>query len=398
MPAPAWYPTPEQELLLRAALLDRGPAERAWVRWRTRHGENRGLDLASFRLLPLVYRNLAAHGSEDPWISRLKGVYRRSWVLNQSLVHAAADVVARLERAGIPSLLFKGAGLSVAHYRDLGVRPMTDVDVAVPLDRAQEALGLLSSEGMRLEQPRAEVDLRARHGETLLTRDDYRVDLHWALLWQPGPDDEFWDAAVPIELRGVATRTLCATDHVLHVCAHGAFWNPIHPVRWVIDVCTVLRSAPGGVDWQRLVRIAGERELTLPLHDALVYANDRFDAQVPATVLEQLRAHPVRRLRRAAHRVAGKPPSLRRSTGLALVFLDTYRASARHHGERTGPLRFVDFVQHSLQEETRGALVQRALRSLLGARRPGAEPEADVVLPPPPAPASATRTPDTLAL
>lgn len=370
--SPAWYPSPEQELLLRAALLPGDAAERAWVQWREAHADEQ-FDLASFRVLPLVYRNLAALGSEDPWMGRLKGMYRRSWFLNQSLFNRAAGVVGRLEAAGIPTLLLKGAGLSLAHYRDMGARPMEDVDVAVPFGRAREAIDELRAAGLRPERPLTEEHLTLGHAETLLTPDGQRMDLHWSLLWQAGRDDDFWDAAVPVRLRGTATRTLSATDHVLQVCAHGAYWSRIHPMRWVTDAHVVLRSGAAEIDWERLVRLAAQREITLPVRDALTYMHERFDTPLPHDLLSRLRSQPVRLLRRAAHHVAGMPPSPGRSAGLLVLYLDIYRARTRLQGGRASASGFVNYLQRHLRVDNRRQLAGRILRSFPKREQPSGE-------------------------
>src|SRR5689334_20225737 len=94
--APVWFPSADGELLLRAALLDGDAAIRAWGEWRAAHIDEQ-FDLASFRLLPLVYKNLAAAECDDAYMGRLKGVYRRSWFLTQSLLTRSAEAVGRLE-------------------------------------------------------------------------------------------------------------------------------------------------------------------------------------------------------------------------------------------------------------------------------------------------------------
>ena len=73
----ALWPTPAQELLLRSALLTGPGALEAWQRWKSQHDlVESELDHGSFRLLPLVYRNLSAQGIEEPHLARLKGIYR----------------------------------------------------------------------------------------------------------------------------------------------------------------------------------------------------------------------------------------------------------------------------------------------------------------------------------
>ncbi|HEX8206069.1 MAG TPA: nucleotidyltransferase family protein, partial [Solirubrobacteraceae bacterium] len=251
MSAPAWLPAPEHELLLRAALLDGDAAGDAWRRWQAAHSDGH-LDVGSFRLLPLVYRNLSAQGGDHVWLGRLKGVYRRSWVLNQELFARSAPVVARLDAAGIPTLLLKGAGLALAHYRDAGARPMDDLDVAVPLADAPAAIGQLRAAGLEPRRPLTGDLVGLSHAETFADAGERAIDLHWDLLRWAGRDEAIWDDAVPVDLRGVATRAPSATDQVLLVAAHAAYWNAwIHPVRWVADLHVLLRSP---IDWPRLER------------------------------------------------------------------------------------------------------------------------------------------------
>src|SRR5215469_14327441 len=75
------WPTPLQELLLRAAVM-RGPvAVEAWGKWK--HTVNiEAVDFGSHRMLPLLYRNLLRHGISDPLLARLKSAYRYYWYQN----------------------------------------------------------------------------------------------------------------------------------------------------------------------------------------------------------------------------------------------------------------------------------------------------------------------------
>jgi hypothetical protein len=363
---PIWFPTADGELLLRAAVAEGDEAERAWRRWRGAHADEQ-FDLGSFRLLPLVYRNLEAHGSADEWMGRLKGLYRRQWFLNQSLLARAAEAVAALEAAGVPTLLLKGAGLSVAHYRDLGARAMDDVDVAVALRDAGRSVEVLREIGLRPARPLPPDHLALDHAETFTGAGGARIDLHWDLLRWAGADDAIWAAAEPAELRGAVTRTPCATDHLLLVCGHAAYWNVVHPLRWVADVLMVLRS---DVDWDRLVRLAAQRGIAPPLAAALAYVREAFGAPVPPEAIGALRRARTPPLRRAAHRVAALPPSPARSIGLFAVYADAYTARARARGVRPTPHGFARSVQRHLEVADARELVVRIARGAVRQRRP----------------------------
>ena len=130
-------PTAEQLLVLHAALDPAPAAALAWQRWRGTV-EFDAVDHGSTRLLPLAYRNLGADAFDAEVAGRLKGLYRRSWSHNQLIFKRAAEAIALLEGAGIETLVTKGASLALLSYGDVGVRPMDDVDVLVPIERAAD--------------------------------------------------------------------------------------------------------------------------------------------------------------------------------------------------------------------------------------------------------------------
>ncbi len=152
-----FWPGPRHRLLLHAALDEAEAAMKAWRRWRELV-EFDDLDEPENRLLPLVYRNLGTQLADDPVVGRMRGVYRLTWTRNQLLASAGAEAVRELAAQGVPTLLLKGAALSLLNYRDMGVRPMADVDVLVPPAQARIAMDCLLSAGWQagVEQPRAD--------------------------------------------------------------------------------------------------------------------------------------------------------------------------------------------------------------------------------------------------
>src|ERR1044071_9188610 len=106
------WPTPAQELLLRAALLEGAPARRAYETWESTVVIDT-LDDGSIRLLPLLYQNLRHQGIDvrSATEGRLRGAYRQSWYKNQILLGALGEVVERFAKAEIPTLVLKGVPL-----------------------------------------------------------------------------------------------------------------------------------------------------------------------------------------------------------------------------------------------------------------------------------------------
>jgi len=300
------WPNQEQELLLRAALLRGADSLRAWEQWRADVDIDH-LDVGSQRLLPLLYRNLSVQGVADPLMTRYKGAYRRTWYDNQLLIHRVSDLLRCFSAAGIETLVLKGAALALRHYGDLALRPMSDLDVMVPLEKSAAAIRVMTESGWQ-PLPRTQEGFNERyleivhaHGFTHPGRGE--CDLHWHLFpecCEPDADNDFWEQAVPFELNGVATRTLSPTDQLMHVCVHGAAWNPIPPIRWVADAMTIMNSS--SIDWKRMVTQAQKRRLMLSLRGTLQYLSSHLAAPVPLEILDSLEKIPYTRTELAEYR------------------------------------------------------------------------------------------------
>lgn len=334
-------PTAEQLLVLHAALGPAPAAADAWQRWRAAV-EFDDVDHGSTRLLPLVYRNLGADAFDAEVAGRLKGLYRRSWSHNQLIFRRAAGAIELLEEAGIKTLITKGASLAVLSYGDVGVRPMDDVDVLVPIERTAEAIEVLSEAGWKPDHEDLSAWTEVHHSLGFAGADRGEVDLHWFSLWQPASDKELWRASVPLELAGAATRAPSPADQLLLACVHGTPWSPLPPFRWIADAITVIRSAEEQLDWDRLVGEAERRRLTVAVGAALEYLGEEFEAAIPLAVLERLRAAPASRHERAAFRAAGQADSPLRTLRMAW---DRYRRLRDLDTGAPRPGNFADFAR-----------------------------------------------------
>jgi len=294
------WPSQSQALLLRAALLGKDAVHDAWSRWK-QTASLEAIDPGSYRLLPLVYRNLTLVGVNDPLLARLKGVYRNTWYRNQIAMRDLAVSLRTLDAAGIRLLLLKGLALNHLYYRDLGLRPMADADVCVPLENATAAVAVLQRLGWRpdfpwSEKPWSEKRLDALHALGFHNAAGQAIDLHWHVLPESvgrHGDDAFWAAARPMSVADIRVYMLDPTDELFHTCAHGVRWNAVPPLRWVADAFTILRTTPDDIVWERVVATAQRHRLTLPIRRALRYLQTQFEVAVPPAVLEQLDRLPV---------------------------------------------------------------------------------------------------------
>lgn len=295
------WPSPEQRLLLEAALFDGERARAAYRVWRAGVDLDTEFSWSSLRLLPAVYDNLRSAGHDDPLMGRLKGVYRRAWYETHQLFHRVAPVARELAARGVDVLVLKGAALALDYYRNHALRPMADVDLWVPEDSVPVALALLRESGWQFGDVPSDDHIRFHHAVQCFGPDGGELDLHWHIFWERSHRD--FDAriratAVPIDFLGTPLRQLDPTTLLLHIVSHGVRWNRETPIRWIPDASVVLRQRGAAIDWDRLVALARTARATHRTGLGLSYLAANFDAAVPARVLEALRATPLTLLER----------------------------------------------------------------------------------------------------
>lgn len=295
------WPTAEQQLLLRACLLEGEAAANAWQQW-TARVDIEAIDAGTYRLLPLLHKNLERLGLQDKNSSKLKGVHRLTWCRNRLLFHHVQAPLKALNEAGVPVMLLKGAALIDDFYKDRGARPMGDFDILVPTSQATCAIGVLQSAGWRplrrsLESFSANY-FSIMHADAFVNDDGYEIDLHWHLLYEccwPEADQDFWQMTGAREFEGATVQTLAPGDLLLHVCTHGVRWNRVPALRWIADAKLILDAARPQIDWNRFIRLARDRELTLVVHGSLGYLDCHLEGNIPRDVLQALASSPVSR-------------------------------------------------------------------------------------------------------
>jgi hypothetical protein len=375
----ALWPTPSQELLLRAALLSGPAAWQAWTEWKSQHDLIEvHLDHGSFRLLPLVYKSLAAHGTDEPLMPRLKGIYRYWWCWNQRVLHRGATVIETLHRAGFRTVVLKGAAASVLFYQDTGVRPMADVDVLVPSRQALEAVECLERFGWRITSGRVAEEIRYRHSTQMVNGEGQEFDLHWHALRECLRDDldhGLWERSVPVQILHVQTRALGPTDALLHTIVHGMRWNEEPTIRWIPDAMAILRAAGEDIDWRLLRDEARERRVLLRLVRGLGYLRRALDAPIPEEACNCLLAARPSGVERLEYRylALGSPEDQRSLWGYGPLLIMEYLrvAAGKNIFQKLADLP--GFLRYRLRDRTEPALMAvrwlaRMVRRMLAPR------------------------------
>jgi Uncharacterised nucleotidyltransferase len=292
-PAGSFWPTERQTLLLRAALCGRDESVAAWRRLGPELDVDT-LEPESTVLLPLVGRQLAAAGLDDPLLPRLQGMRRRTWTVNQLRLDRLVPALRLVQESAAEPLVVQSFELPAHYHGDLGVRAVNALHLLV-------ADGSFDRGASRLAEAGWTAGHRGRYW-TSFTAEGEECVLHRRLF------DEFvgaeHGAPIGFELNGVAALALAPVDELLDVCLRGARMGRWRSHVWLADAHAIIRTAGAELDWAELVARATRLRATLRLRDALGFVRSELDAPVPDGVVEELERVRVGRRDVLAHRLA----------------------------------------------------------------------------------------------
>jgi hypothetical protein len=288
-------PDDRQRLLLTAALRRDEVARDAARAWNEQLDLD-ALDDASARLVPLLGSNLKRLGLDGAEARRIRGIQRYFWSQNQLHLRHCREVAQILARQEIPVIALKGIPLAVAYYDDVGLRPMSDIDLLVPTARTEAAVSALEAAGYSAkagEEPHWRdgcIATSLEHGAGFVDGSGRECDLHWHMLNDClGDEDDaaFWSRARSHEVHGFPVLFPSPEDLLLHVCAHGIRANAFPPIRWVADAAVLLRFP--GLEWETFLAEAERRLLGPTLLLAFRTLDEILERDaVPPGVIERL--------------------------------------------------------------------------------------------------------------
>jgi len=254
---------------------------------------------------------------------RLREGYERTWARNTVLLARYDDVLAALGAAGIRALALKGIALLGTVYGDPGLRPMSDIDVLVPMRdfaRAKEALvhaGWTAADG-------PDADANAYRGYTHLTCRGAVLDLHREVAGYPRvaavvrvDHAGLWQRAQPLPRGG---SRLAIEDQILHLALHLVLGSEFGRLLNFVDIDRIVRQAGRAIAWDAVLDEGARWRVRGALGYALRVAARSLGTPVPADVLARLRpAGPQRLVARVLD--TERPPTLMGRPGATPLYL-----------------------------------------------------------------------------
>lgn len=249
---------------------------------------------------PLLHRALQSGGAlaevPEHVRERLKQERRATALINLRKYGEFRRIARALRERNIPLIALKGLHLADLVYRDISLRPMSDLDILVPRLEVERTLAALNSIEYGFEE-----DVSGAAPGMLGTKCNIGlahrrlglwVEIHWTLA-EPGdcyapPVEEIWRSAAPGRLGDADVRVISPEFLLLHVCAHLACNHAFgFDLRALCDIAEIVQAP---LDWEVVADQGRRHGWTRGVAAALRLVHDQLGADVPARTLVALGA------------------------------------------------------------------------------------------------------------
>jgi hypothetical protein len=244
----------------------------------------------------LLYRNLLKSGLLDTLAysqrERLSLYYHHTVLSNLRLIRDLKEILQRLNHRKIQVVLMQGIALLQTVYDDIGLRPLTDIDLWVLQNDYPGLISVLSDLGY-MRDPVYSNTFRRR--STIL---DLHTHVLWAdrirahrLLIRKGQEDIYHTTDV-IDFEGQEARFLGRYDQIIYLSLHALKHHVIRLI-WLVDIRNLLGDWERS-DWEMFIRRARELGQEKTVSYIFFLLRHLFDFQPPKEVrqfLERKRPH-----------------------------------------------------------------------------------------------------------
>ena len=244
----------------------------------------------------LLYKGLVKSGMletlEHGQRERLKSLYYQAVAFNLNLIHELREVLCLLNREKIQVVLLQGIALMQQIYDDIGLRPMTDIDLWVLQKHYPGLIRILSGQGFQRDPVYPNT---FRKGSTTF---DIHTHILWAdrikareLLLTRSQEHIYHDTRI-IHFEGQEVLCLSQYDQVLYLSLH-ALKHDVNRLIWLVDIKGLLADWKRS-DWEALLNRArelGQEKTILYIFFLLLHLFDFRPPLEARQLLEMKRIH-----------------------------------------------------------------------------------------------------------
>jgi hypothetical protein len=217
------------------------------------------------------------------------------------LYNELSKVLKAFKRAGIDTIVLKGAFLAEKIYPNIGLRPMSDLDLLIKekdLTKVKNELtGLMYSNIFHTKYYEQLQTVLSNEHLFVHKNKEIRIDLHWNILPPESPYkidiSKLWENAKSINIANVETLVLAPEDLLQHLCLHlDNHINYSTPAaqhfKNYCDIAEVTMHYREIINWSYFLQSSKSYGIENPIYRGLSIADKYFEAFIPGDVLNAL--------------------------------------------------------------------------------------------------------------
>lgn len=248
-------------------------------------------------LAPMLYHRLKQRGllSGLPCslIATLGAAYARTAAKNQLLLTNLCNDVLLLNQHGIEVIVLKGSHLAHFVYADPALRPMQDIDILVRPEDCDAAERLLIKTHLGASRPPESRDAKHHHLPEIADPRGVHIEIH-RHLHRSDRDlhldiEQIWNRSRTASAEGRSFRVLSPEDLLVHLAIHAAGNHRFEqPLRWILDISTVIHRFSAEMNWDLLARISRDAGAERHVYLSLRMCRHIAGARVPEEAMKAL--------------------------------------------------------------------------------------------------------------
>jgi hypothetical protein len=255
-------------------------------------------------IAPLLFHNMKKYGvagsiPEEIRLTFAK-IYHSVGFQNVLYIEELRNLLHIFEKAGIKTVVLKGAAIVEDVFRNIALRQMADIDLLVQEKDIAMAEEKLSESGyIPDEYQQSKEFYRMNHHHLAPYYHPERkiaVEIHRHIIPLENPFvidiDKLWKRAQAIKIGAVRTLTLSPEDFIIHACLHLAYCGGfIGGLRSLMDIAQVTMHHRDRIDWIWLTRAACEHNCVNFIYYPLYLAKKLLDAHIKDSIIDNLKWH-----------------------------------------------------------------------------------------------------------
>jgi len=212
---------------------------------------------------------------------KLKKAYYGNVASNMYLYAELKRILEAFNEKGVDVILLKGAALAKTVYGDIGLRPMSDIDLLVKKEDLAYAKKIMPDLEYVFAPDKRNEEWREKnhyHLPPYIQPDkNIVVEIHWHITGNSFRIniDEWWEMAKVIKIDNCQALIPSPEDMLIHICLH--LYNHSYnefTLRGLCDILETLRYYRKEINWQLFQDKIGKYKINKPVYTMLYFVKE----------------------------------------------------------------------------------------------------------------------------